>query len=165
MSPYLTTIKALNQAQVRYVVVGGFAAVMHGTNRFTADIDIALDLESQNVKRAVETIMNLGWQARIPVDPYQFADPDKRKSWAEEKGLRVFSFFDPNNRTFAVDFFVQDPLPFNDLFKNSVLLSIQGQEARICSVDDLIAMKQIANRPQDQLDIQALNIIKERIKK
>ena len=37
---------ALNEAGVRYVIVGGLAVVLHGYPRFTADLDIVLDLEA-----------------------------------------------------------------------------------------------------------------------
>jgi hypothetical protein len=44
--------RALAEARVRYLVVGGLAVVAHGYVRFTADVDLVLDLESGNVERA-----------------------------------------------------------------------------------------------------------------
>ena len=46
-------VGALNVANVRYLVAGGLAVVAHGYVRFTADIDVIVDLEASNVLRAV----------------------------------------------------------------------------------------------------------------
>ena len=43
--------EALNRAQVRYVVVGGFATVLHGHARLTADIDLVIDLSPDTSRR------------------------------------------------------------------------------------------------------------------
>ncbi len=40
MSIYQPLFRALNESEVRYVVVGGVATVLHGYARFTADIDL-----------------------------------------------------------------------------------------------------------------------------
>lgn len=58
---------ALNDAGVRYVVVGDLAVLAHGVLRATSDIDIVLDLEESNVGRATEALSALGFQPLIPV--------------------------------------------------------------------------------------------------
>jgi hypothetical protein len=47
MSLYVPVFEALNGMQVRYVVVGGLATVLHGYARLTADIDLMVDLEPE----------------------------------------------------------------------------------------------------------------------
>ena len=46
---------ALNESGVRYLVVGGVAAVLHGHLRTTGDLDLYVDLAPDNVLRAVTT--------------------------------------------------------------------------------------------------------------
>ncbi len=46
--------KALNDANARYLVVGGLAVIAHGHVRATVDVDIVLHLEQGNVLRAME---------------------------------------------------------------------------------------------------------------
>ena len=46
-------LAALNAAEVRYLVVGGVAVVLHGYLRTTADLDLVVELETDNVLRAV----------------------------------------------------------------------------------------------------------------
>ena len=43
VNPFEPVFRALNDAGVRYVIVGGFATVLHGHPRLTADIDLVLD--------------------------------------------------------------------------------------------------------------------------
>ncbi|MBI2343998.1 MAG: hypothetical protein HYV02_06675 [Deltaproteobacteria bacterium] len=50
---------ALNAADVRYVLIGGFAVILHGAVRGTKDIDLLVDASSDNVhaiKRAMSAL-------------------------------------------------------------------------------------------------------------
>ena len=60
-------VGALNMANVRYLVAGGLAVVAHGYVRFTADVDLIIDLEPGNVMRAVASLERLGYRPRAPV--------------------------------------------------------------------------------------------------
>jgi hypothetical protein len=53
--------KKLNENEVRYLVAGGLAVVAHGYVRFTADIDLILDMTVKNLKRAVKVFNTLGY--------------------------------------------------------------------------------------------------------
>ena len=44
-------VKALNDAKVKYLVVGGVAVVAHGYERFTRDLDLVIGLEAENIRR------------------------------------------------------------------------------------------------------------------
>lgn len=43
---------ALNEAQVRYLVVGGLAVIAHGYVRYTNDLDLVIQLDEPNARRA-----------------------------------------------------------------------------------------------------------------
>jgi hypothetical protein len=43
--------KALNSEGVRYVLIGGFAVILHGFVRGTKDIDLLVDAAPQNIQR------------------------------------------------------------------------------------------------------------------
>ena len=57
-------VGALNAANVRYLVAGGLAVVAHGFVRFTADIDLIVDLEPANVTRAIAALDGLDYRPR-----------------------------------------------------------------------------------------------------
>ena len=58
---------ALTDAGVEFVVGGGVAAVLHGVERVTLDIDLALDMDPANVEKFLHVMDELGLQARVPV--------------------------------------------------------------------------------------------------
>lgn len=147
---------ALERHGVRYVVVGGVAVVLHGFARLTGDVDLAVDLRSDEARRAVDALLGIGLRPRLPVDPYDFADPTVRAGWVRDKGMRVFTFIDPSNPMLLVDCFAEDVLPFDALWDRSEIMAIGATTVRVASIPDLIALKRRAGRPQDARDIEAL---------
>lgn len=154
--------RALNEAGVRYVVVGGLAVVLHGHLRLTADVDIVLDLEPVSARKAMEALKSIGLKARAPVDLAAFADPVQRESWIADKGMTVFSMYSPANPLLILDLFVRDPIPFEELWSRSKLVDLGGVRMHAASIDDLIAMKRAVARPHDLSDIEALEALKKR---
>ncbi len=77
--------RALNDAGVRYVVAGGLAVNAHGYLRFTKDVDLVLDLMSDNVKRALAALGAIGYRPALPVDASGFADTVQREQWIRGK--------------------------------------------------------------------------------
>ncbi len=158
-----TILQALNAASVRYLVAGGLAVVAHGYLRFTADVDLILDLEENNVRRALAAFTGLGYRPRPPVPIESFADPRAREKWQQEKGLVAFSLYSPAHLGTEVDLFVKCPLDFERAFASALRLDIApGVSAAFVNYQDLIALKRQANRPQDLLDLEQLRLIHER---
>ena len=155
-------VQALNQAEVRYLVAGGLAVVAHGHVRFTADLDLILDLEERNLRRALEALSQLGYRPRVPVPLLDFADAGKRDGWVRDKGLAVFSLYSDLHPATEVDLFVEDPLGFEDAYARAVRLEVApGVEATFVGFNDLIRLKTAAGRPQDLLDIERLQQLRE----
>jgi len=146
---FLSVLQALNDARVRYVLVGGLAVLLHGVDRLTADIDLVVDLAPAPAAKAVETLLELGFKAHAPVDPRQFADPVVRARWQLESGMLVLSFWDPENRRPTVDLFANNPMDFELLYRDSVALRLSPTTVRVASIAHLIAIKRAAGRPKD----------------
>jgi predicted nucleotidyltransferase len=159
MSLFEPIFKGLNDAGVRYVVVGGLAVVLHGHARLTADLDIIVDLDEAQARRAIETLSRLGLRPRVPVDPRDFADASIRTAWVRDRGMQVFSMVDPANPMRLVDLFVEHPIPFEELWSRSREFDLMGTPVRVASIQDLIRMKQATGRAQDADDIKALQVI------
>ena len=77
-------LRALNDAEVRYLIVGGLAVVAHGYVRATVDMDIVLHLERENVLRAMAALKEIGYRPLVPVEAADFADEQRRKLWRDE---------------------------------------------------------------------------------
>ena len=154
-------VAALNGAHVRYLVAGGLAVVAHGYVRFTADVDLILDLDAGNVTRAIEVLEKLGYRPRAPVPFGDFAAPEKRREWMREKGLTVFSLYSPEHPATEVDLFVEPPLDFDSAFGAAMRLDVApGVEAAFVGYDDLVRLKRQAGRPTDLADIEQLKAIR-----
>jgi hypothetical protein len=153
---FVDVLDRLNAENIQYVTVGGVAVVVHGHMRITADVNLVVSLDTENATRVVEVLNGLGLKPRIPVNPLDFADPETRKDWVENRNLTVFSMADPLNPFLLVDLFVNPPIPFEELFQRSVIREVDGTPVRVCSKEDLIVMKRMSGRPEDLADIQAL---------
>ena len=156
-----TIVKALDQASVRYLIVGGLAVVAHGFVRFTADIDLVLDPDSAALGRAIEALSRLGYRPRAPVEFREFQDPARRARWKQEKGLTVFSLHSPQHPATEIDLFVEPPFDFERAHSAATRLEIApGLMGTFVALEDLIAMKRSAARPQDLQDIEGLNSLR-----
>lgn len=160
MSQFIPIFQLLNEAKLRYVVVGGVATILHGYVRLTTDVDLVIDLRREEAEKAIRALTGYGFKPRVPVDPMQFADEGQRARWIQEKGMEVFSFFHPQNPALTVDLFSRHPIPFETLWSRSVLMNLGGIEVRICSIDDLIEMKRLSGRHKDLADIEQLSKIR-----
>jgi hypothetical protein len=72
-------VQALNEGQVRYLIVGGLAVNAHGYLRYTNDVDVVLQLEPGNILRGLNALSRLGYRPKQPVDAAQFADASRRR--------------------------------------------------------------------------------------
>ena len=155
-------LAALAKANVRFVVVGGLAVVIQGHARLTADVDLVLDLEPANARRAIDALTARGLRPLLPVDPLDFTHALRRKEWVETRNMEVFSMRDESNRLLTVDLFASEPIPFDELWARADAIELGGESVRVASIPDLIRMKRTAQRPQDLADIEALERIAER---
>lgn len=160
MSLFEPIIYALENEGVRYVVVGGVATVLHGYARLTADIDLIVDLNPDEARKAIRVLTALGFAPRAPVNAEDYADPNIRRMWFDDKGMRVLSLWDPHHPMREVDLFVENPIDFDLLYERSQLVALATTHVRIASIEDLIQLKRLANRPEDQRDIEALQAIR-----
>ena len=146
----------LNTKKVRYFVVGGIAVNLHGYPRVTGDLDILISLDSKNIQRFIEVVQSLGLKPRIPVKLEEFADPKKRNQWIKEKGMKVFSVYNPHREFEHIDVLIESPVDFNAARKNGEWIDNGDIKIPVVSIDDLVTMKKAAGRSRDEIDIKAL---------
>ncbi|MDO8526459.1 MAG: hypothetical protein Q7T03_02090 [Deltaproteobacteria bacterium] len=160
MISYRNLFVALGKAKIRYLVAGGVAVNLHQVQRATADLDLIIHLEPDNVLKFAKVMTKLGYKPKVPVDAKDFADPKKRKEWIETKNMVVFSFINPSNHFELIDIFVQEPKPFKNMDKKKMKIEAFGVTIPVIGLDDLIELKKEAGREKDLFDIAQLKKIK-----
>jgi hypothetical protein len=153
MQLFKKLFSSLNKATIKYMVAGGIAVNLYGIERATADLDIALELEKGNLLKFINVAEKLGLRPKIPVKLGDFIDPEKRRSWRMDKGMLVFSLYDPKNPFFLIDIFTEIPFDFDAIYKQRKKVKFENIFIPVVPIKELIAMKEKSNRPQDRADV------------
>ena len=150
-------VDALRVAEVRYLIVGGLAVVAHGYVRYTVDGDLVVALDTDNVRRCVRALAELGYRPLVPVSAEGLADAQTREGWVRDKGMMVFQLVSDLHLETRVDIFVAEPFNFDAEYGRAAKLYLPGDlEAPVVSLEELFVMKAAADRPKDRLDVEYL---------
>lgn len=156
---YEKVFRSLQKNNVRYAVAGGVALVLHGVVRFTADLDLIVDLEQENLARFVGAMTALGYRPRNPVKAGNLLDPAIRAGWKREKGMEVFSFIDPSQPMTLIDVFIEEKIPYPEVMQEILRMEARGITIPVVSLRHLKRLKKAAGRPQDLADIEAIEAL------
>ena len=158
---YENIFRLLNEADVRYVVVGGIAVNLHGYHRATGDLDIAMSMTDRDILEFVRVAKMHGFVPRVPVAMEDFANREKREDWIHQKNMKVFTVYNPKKQMEHIDIMTEEIVDFESLFKDRVMTSYRAIPIPVASIPHLIQMKEHAGRDRDRMDIQALRKIQE----
>ncbi len=160
MLDYLAIFKKLNEKKIRYVVAGGVAVNLYGIPRMTYDVDLILDLEDKNIEKFLRLLEQWGFKPRVPVNIMDFADKDKRESWIKRKNMKAFNLFNPEWAISEIDIVIDSSVDYKKGHKRANYITLHGVSIPVISIDDLIKMKQAADRQQDKSDVKYLKKLK-----
>lgn len=134
-------IAALNNEQVKYILVGGYSVILHGYPRTTGDMDIWVERTEENYVKIKKAFHQFG----MPVFDMT------KENFISHPNWDVFTFGTP---PVAIDLMVQlKGLDFNSAYEKAVLFEDDGLFIRTIHKNDLIIAKQSVNRPKDQDDL------------
>lgn len=147
-------LRRLVAGNVDFVVIGGIAAVAHGSASFTQDLDIAYAPDEENLDRLGRVLVDLEARLRGVTDDVPFI-PDGRTL----RHVRVLTLETAQG---LIDLLAEpDGAPVYDRLREAATVEeVDGVEVRIASLDDLIAMKRAAGRPKDLVAVEELEAIK-----
>ena len=135
-------IELLNSNRVEYLLIGGYAVAAHGHPRYTKDIDVWIAATDQNAKKVIRVLEQFGF-ADLGLTPADFTEPNQIVQLGYEP--------------VRIDVLTGVGLPFEVCYPKRVLTYMDGVEISVVALDDLIALKRIAARPQDLADIDHLS--------
>jgi predicted nucleotidyltransferase len=135
-------ITLLNKYDVKYLVVGGYAVVVHGFPRYTGDMDIWILKSEENADRLVKVVEEFGFKS-VGLTREDFL----KKDFITQLGyppLRIDILNDLAN------------VAFEEAWKNKKAVHIEGLDVHFIGLRDLIDAKETAGREKDIQDIKRL---------
>lgn len=147
-------LRRLTDAGVDFVVVGGIAVMLSGYGRSTRDLDIAYAADPANLEALGEVLVSLEAKLRGVEDDIPFAADARTLAGVELLTLETSLGWLDVHRSLA------GVTSYGALRRRAERAKLDDFHVLVASVDDLIAMKAAAGRPQDQTDIAALEAIR-----
>lgn len=158
MGHYEEILSTLMDNDVEFIVGGGVACVLHGAERVTMDVDIAVAADPANFSRFIDAMESLGLKPRVPIDPRSLLDEKVVEHIIREKQALVFSFLDPDLPTRHVDIFLREDLNHKALAPHVETVEFHGKGLKLVSKRKLLEIKLAIDPPRlkDQIDIEFL---------
>jgi hypothetical protein len=116
-------------------------------------------MNDENLSRFISIAKRFGLAPIVPVSIESLKNADQIDQWFREKGMIAFALREPEAGGSVIDVLVRPVVSFDKLHANSVHVDLFDCDVKIASIDDLLVMKRIANRPKDRIDIEALEKI------
>jgi len=151
----LRILRQLHADAVEFVLIGGMAGRIHGSPTITNDLDVCYRRTKLNCERLAKTLRELG--ARLRDLPADLPSP-----------IGAGTIWQGHNFTFITDAGFFDCLAspeegastgYDELARNATTVTIAGRPVRVCSLEDLIRMKQAAGRPKDHIEVEVLKAV------
>jgi hypothetical protein len=151
----LAALRTLDRHGVRYVLIGGLGARLHGSPSVTNDTDVCYERSPENLEHLAAALTELHARLRGIEDDVPFH-------------LDAATLGAGDHFTFSTDAGNLDCLGtpagvdgYGDLAANAETYEIEGLRVMVASIADLIRMKRAAARPKDLLEIDILRTVEE----
>jgi hypothetical protein len=152
-----SVIRLLGHHGVRYVLIGGLAAVTHGAPLVTRDIDICYARDAGDLVRLAAALGEVHAELRGADRGLPFK-------------LDAMTLGAGDSFTLTTDFGPIDILGtpagtsgYDDLARTAEPYQLFGHRVLVASVDDLIRMKRAAGRPKDLLEVEELGALRDEL--
>jgi hypothetical protein len=150
-------LRVLDEYGVHYVVIGGVAGALHGSPSITQDLDICYERSPDNLERLARALESVNARLRGAPPDVPFI--------LDARTLARGDFF-----TFSTDVGPLDLLGtpsgsggYDALVRNAHTFELDGLPVRVASLEDLMAMKRAAGRPQDLKELEILGALRDEI--
>ena len=141
-------IKLLNQHEVDYMIIGGYAMAFHGKPRYTGDLDIWIDISESNAQKMLLVIEDFGFVS-LNFDKEDFL----RENLINQLGYPPL----------RIDILTSiDGINFRDAYPQKQVILIEDFTANYIGLNDLIQNKNASGRQQDLVDVNTLQKQKRR---
>lgn len=150
-------LQRLCEAEIEFVLVGGFAAMLHGSSMLTRDLDVCATLSPVNIEKLREAFRELHPTHRMT---------PQRMSFLDNPGPGIAL----NNLYLQTDFGALDLLGtitgvgnFERVRERSIEVTLFGRRVRVIAIDDLIHAKETLGRYKDIIVAKELRATREKL--
>lgn len=152
-------LKRLVDRDIRFVIIGGFAAQAHGSPSLTGDLDIVPSWDRENLAKVADML------DEIAAVRHGVAPSAPRMPPLDGRTLLGGAVFTLNTQFGRFDLLANpDPgLDHAELRRNAIKVEMFGLPVLAAGLDDLIAMKRAAGRPKDRIELEILGALREEI--
>lgn len=154
MTDFERLLGSLAEGGVRFVIVGGVAATIHGSARLTMDLDVVYDRSRENIRRLAAAL--------APLNPYLRGAPPGLPFRFDEHTVHAGLNFTLISDAGAIDLLgeMTGVGTFDDLTERTTEVLLFGGTYRCIDLDTLITAKRAAGRPKDLEVIAELETIR-----
>jgi hypothetical protein len=143
-SDFRDLLRAFNEAGVRYLIVGGYAVMVHTEPRYTKDLDLWIEPEEANARAMLGALARFGAPTN-DVTPADFLEPEV--------------FFQIGVEPVRIDIMTSvTGLSFADAWQRRVMIDFGEESAPVLCRDDVLAAKRASGRPRDRRDAKSLEL-------
>jgi hypothetical protein len=145
-------LKVLEAHGLRFVLIGGFAAVIHGSPYVTTDIDVVPERSPENLARLSEALRDMN--ARI----WTISEPEGipfNHDAASIADVRVWNLVTDLGRL-DLTFEPAGTSGYEDLARGAIRLEILGAHVDVAALEDIVRSKEAADRDKDRLVLPVL---------
>jgi len=143
----------LHHHGVSYVLIGGLAAVLHGSPLPTLDVDICPSSEPDNLKRLASALADLDARVRTPDTAEGVRFPFDAGFLANLLLLNLVTRYGDLDLSFRP----AGTEGFSELAPRSLTIEVRGLQIAVAALEDVIRSKEAANRPKDQRALPVLH--------
>ncbi len=135
-------IQLLNNNQVKYLIIGGYAVAIHGHPRYTKDLDIWIEMDADNAQKLMRVLEEFGFGS-LGLTPEDFQTPDQ-----------IVQLGYPPHRIDLIT--TPDGINFDTCYQSKIQIMIDNITVNFIDLDNLRINKQASGRFQDLADLENL---------
>jgi hypothetical protein len=135
-------LRSLNSKSVKYLLIGGYAVILHGHLRLTNDLDVVVADDEENIKRCLDALQDFGF-GESSISAALFAEPKSVvRMGVEPIKIEILNYLE------GVD--------FGEAYERRDIRSAEDIHINLISLDDLLVNKRAVGRDKDLLDVKEL---------
>ena len=151
---FLSLLFRLNKEDVKFVIIGGFAGVVHGCTFVTQDIDICCESTKENLLRLQNALAD--------IHPVHKMTPERLKLELTRENCKDYKnlYLDTDIGQLDCISFVQGIGDFKKALQSSQVIEVENHKLNVLRIEALIEARKALNRPRDREAIIQLEAIK-----